>query len=444
MKAYLHDRASPSWLPSLELGRKEAKTPAPDKVNDRYKRARQRKHKRDVSDAVSSLLSLKKRRIEFSSTSSSSSDVTVNDVHVEDLPETGNSENEDHIPDIIQPSDENCQSVQTDLTLEGLEQIEKDNQSRMLEANERAAVENRIYHFQTYVEDPDKVSFYTGLPNLGVLKLVFDMVESQMSSSSKTLTKEEEFFICLIKLRMNYLFKDIAYHLNVSVTTVQKSFHNTLDVLYARLQFLVKWPTRENLRKSMPQSFRRDFGQKVVVIMDCFELFTERPSSALNKVYTYSNYKHHQTIKYLIGIAPQGVVTFISEGWGGRTSDKHLTEQCGVLNNLLPGDIVMVDRGFNIEESVRFYQAELAIPSFTRGKAQLHPLDVEKTRKIASVRIHVERVIGLVLRKFRIFEGIVPLEFIKLKSGDSLPTIDKIVMVCCCLTNLCPSVVPFD
>ena len=41
----------------------------------------------------------------------------------------------------------------------------------------------------------------------------------------------------------------------------------------------------------------------------------------------------------------------------------------------------MVDRGFNIEESVRFYQAELAIPSFTRGKSQLHPVDVEKTRK---------------------------------------------------------------
>ena len=178
--------------------------------------------------------------------------------------------------------------------------------------------------------------------------------------------------------------------------------------------------------------------------MDCFELFTERPSGALNKVYTFSNYKHHQTIKYLIGIAPQGVVTFISEGWGGRTSDKHLTEKSGVLNNLLPGDIVMVDRGFNIEETVRFYQAELAIPSFTRGKAQLHPVEVEKTRQIASVRIHVERVIGLILRKFRIFEGIVPVEFIKLKAGDSIPTIDKIVKVCCCLTNLCTSVVPFD
>ena len=442
VKAYLHDRASPSWLPTLELGHKEAKTPAPDKVSERYKRASQRKHKREVSDAVSSLLSLKKRRIEFSTTSDDSA--SPDGICTETTILTDN-DSDNAIQDTLQHSDdEQCKYVQTDLTLEGLQQVENDNKSRMLEADAKAAKESRIYCFKTYMDDPDKVPFYTGLPNVGVLKLVFDMVESQMSGSSKALTKEEEFFICLVKLRMNYLFKDIAYHLNVSITTVQKSFHSTLDVLYARLQFLVKWPTRENLRMSMPQCFRRDFGQRVVVVMDCFELFTERPSSALNKVYTYSNYKHHQTIKYLIGIAPQGVVTFISDGWGGRTSDKHLTEQSGVLNNLLPGDIVMVDRGFNIEESVRFYQAELAIPSFTRGKSQLHPLDVEKTRKIASVRIHVERVIGLVLRKFRIFEGIIPLEFIKLKSGDSIPTIDKIVMVCCCLTNICPSVVPFD
>ena len=80
------------------------------------------------------------------------------------------SENDHQIQDTAQPSDEQCKNVQTDLTLEGLQQTEADNRSRMLEANEKAAVENRIYHFQTYVDNPEKVPFYT--PNLGVLKLV--------------------------------------------------------------------------------------------------------------------------------------------------------------------------------------------------------------------------------------------------------------------------------
>lgn len=47
-------------------------------------------------------------------------------------------------------------------------------------------------------------------------------------------------------------------------------------------------------------------------------------------------------------------------------------------------------------------QAQLAIPALTKGRDQLHPVDVEKTREIANVRIHVERVIGLLRRKFTI------------------------------------------
>ena len=41
-----------------------------------------------------------------------------------------------------------------------------------------------------------------------------------------------------------------------------------------------------------------------------------------------------------------------------------------------------------------YYHANLSITAFTKGKNQLDPVDVEKTRGIANVRIHVERVIG--------------------------------------------------
>ena len=104
----------------------------------------------------------------------------------------------------------------------------------------------------------------------------------------------------------------------------------------------------------MPMCFRAPYQNKVAVIIDCFELFTEKPIGALNQVQTYSNYmyKHHQTVKYLIGIALQGMVTFISNGWGGRTSDKHIVEKSGLLNNLFPGDILMADRGFKISDDV--------------------------------------------------------------------------------------------
>ena len=68
----------------------------------------------------------------------------------------------------------------------------------------------------------------------------------------------------------------------------------------------------------------------------------------------WSNYKQHNTVKLLIAITPQGTISFISKTWGGRVSDKYITERCGILDKLLPGDLVLADRGFTIPDSVGF------------------------------------------------------------------------------------------
>ena len=82
----------------------------------------------------------------------------------------------------------------------------------------------------------------------------------------------------------------------------------------------------------------------------------------------WSNYKHHNTVKFLIGISPQGVVSFISEGWGGHVSDIQRTEECGLLRKLLPGDVVLADRSFTVHETVGMFFAEVKTPPFTLGK----------------------------------------------------------------------------
>jgi len=66
------------------------------------------------------------------------------------------------------------------------------------------------------------------------------------------------------------------------------------------------------------------FGRKVIVAIDCFEIFIERPTNLLARTQTFSNYKNHNTIKILIGITPQGTISYVSEAWDGRTSDKYL------------------------------------------------------------------------------------------------------------------------
>ena len=138
-------------------------------------------------------------------------------------------------------------------------------------------------------------------------------------------------------------------------------------MLYARLSGFISWPERHLLLKTMPMAFRKSF-KKCVSIIDCFEIFTERPTALDARTQTWSNYKKHNTVKFLIGITPQGSVDFISKGWGGRVSDVYLTEHCGLLENLLPGDVVLVDRGFTIEDSASMYCAEVKHPPFTKAR----------------------------------------------------------------------------
>ena len=291
----------------------------------------------------------------------------------------------------------------------------------------------------------EMVRFYTGMPNIKIVKAVFDHVSRTLSSDSSTkLSPFQELMCTLLKLRLNSPIEDLAYRFGVSPSTVSRILSKWLKQMDTQLQPLIIWPDRDVLQKTMPVCFQESFGKKVVVIIDCFEIFVDRPSNLSARASTWSNYKHKNTAKVLLGITPQGVISFVSESWGGRASDKHITQHCGILSKLLPGDVVLADRGFDIAEAVGMMQAQLHIPAFTKGKQQLSALEVENTRTIANVRIHVERVIGFVRQRYTILQGTVPIDFLSSRKGEEIPLIDRMIRVCCALNNLCDSVIPFD
>ena len=120
------------------------------------------------------------------------------------------------------------QGVQTTVTCQQISDLECDNRARVVEEA------NRRQTCSVYVDAPEKASFYTGLPGVEVLDVIFNLIDEHMIEHS-ILTKYQQILLCLIKLRMNYLFRDIAYQLNVSSATVQRYFHSTLDVMYVKL-----------------------------------------------------------------------------------------------------------------------------------------------------------------------------------------------------------------
>lgn len=336
--------------------------------------------------------------------------------------------------------------VQTVVTSSEVDSEVDSEYQRLMTENLLLKAQLNSYKFNqdSFEHDDERVRFYTGLPGYLTLMALFQFVSAYIPyNKGSDLGTFERLVMTLMRLKLNLSVKDLSYRFHCSCSTVSRVFLTVTHILYVRLKHKLHWPDREELRKTMPLSFRREFGKKTAVIIDCFEVFIQRPSAVLARAQTWSSYKHNNTIKFLIGITPQGSISFLSSAYGGRASDKFITEHCGLLNKLLPGDLVLADRGFDIADSVGMCCAQVNIPSFTKGKSQLSPIDIETTRKIANVRIHVERVIGLVRNKYTMLQDKLPIDFLK-SEENATPVIDKIATVSCALTNMCESVVPFD
>ena len=132
----------------------------------------------------------------------------------------------------------------------------------------------------------------------------------------------------LMRLTLNLQLEDLAYRFSISMSAASEIFQKWIDLLFAKLRFLIVWPSQETAWKNMPQIFK-DLFPHTRCIIDCVDIFIERPYSYKARAQTYSNYKNHNTIKCLIGITPNGADSFISKCWGGRATDKHIAHHSG-------------------------------------------------------------------------------------------------------------------
>ena len=83
---------------------------------------------------------------------------------------------------------------------------------------------------------------------------------------------------------------------------------------------LAIWPSPAQVDEFMPETFKQKYPNTRVII-DC----TKKAAESLHtrSVY-YSDYKHNNTYKALIGITPAGVLCFVSELFPGSVSDREI------------------------------------------------------------------------------------------------------------------------
>ncbi|XP_047456155.1 uncharacterized protein LOC125017282 isoform X2 [Mugil cephalus] len=336
-----------------------------------------------------------------------------------------------------------------------LKALRKENQTLRESVEKMSLSENSLRN------DAEKVKFYTGLPNYFVLETVMWLLAPHMDAMKNLrLSKFQQLLLTLMRLRLDLRNQDLAYRFGVKVATVTRTVHRMVNIMSSTLvPTAVFWPSRAELRKNLPAALRASHPDCAVII-DCFTVPFEEPVSRGNQQQQQQQQRtppsppssqaagaSPNVLKYLIGVAPQGVVTFVSRGVLGNVSDKSLAEGCGFLCKLLPGDVVLASRDLDIGESVA---ARGALFNVAGPRAEgPPPADVasssSSSEAAASVQRHVERVISMVKRRYAMLTGPVESPFTTASERTSnLSTFDKIVQVACALNNLCISAAPLE
>ncbi|GFU08934.1 uncharacterized protein NPIL_203441 [Nephila pilipes] len=208
----------------------------------------------------------------------------------------------------------------------------------------------------------------------------------------------------LVKLRLGLLREDLAFRFKISKSTANCIFKEWIRRLAEFLEDFIDIPTKK------------------------------KPFNLDSRAGTFSQYKHHNTVKFLLACSPLGKVTFVSHLFGGRTSDKQIIQLIGFLEKIKPGDVIFADRGFSVK-LVAERNATLVLPTSTKGKQQLSSKKIQSSRKMSRLRVHIERSIGR-LKNYRILKTTRPISLLHSKSSENTCTGDDMVIVIAALFNV--------
>ena len=155
---------------------------------------------------------------------------------------------------------------------------------------------------------------------------------------------KDDFLLVLMRLQLGLGEKDLADPFKTSLSLTSNIIRSWLRGTANALGKFVFVPDQEVLNDTKPPHFNP--AKNLHLVTDAIELFIEMPKGHKNQRLTWSNYKHHNTMKILVAVAPNSSIIFVSKAYS----------------------------------------------SGKRGQSQMLPKAVKKTNSVAKMRILVEQV----------------------------------------------------
>lgn len=298
------------------------------------------------------------------------------------------------------------------------------------------------YMFSRLSRNKNKFKYFTGLSVYKFLSL-YKFLGPQTCSKLKycnhknvstpikernfKLTDKDMLIILLMRLRRGFTYQELAYFFDISQTQISVIVYTWTQFLYVSFLPLKEgmFVSKEQVKKQkLPFCFK--FFKNVRVVLDCTEFKREHPSNFEEQGNTFSQYKNDNTYKCLLGIVPKGSFCFVSDCYEGSISDYDIFMQCGIVEMLRPHDVIMVDRGFDVQADMDPYNVKVVIPPFLKQRSRLTPQEEIYGKRVSRARGHVERAIRR-LKSWKLLG--------RHLSHDLSGMISQIVFVTACLVN---------
>ncbi|XP_054646922.1 uncharacterized protein si:dkey-56d12.4 isoform X1 [Dunckerocampus dactyliophorus] len=235
-----------------------------------------------------------------------------------------------------------------------------------------------------------------------------------------TMSVQAQVLMTLMKLKSNRPLGELSAFFKTSESMASQVILFWIDHLEVVLRPAVPWLPKKAIQATMPAEFKKNFPNTT-----CFLGYRE---SVLHKPRNLgSQARSPNTVKYLLAVAPCGLITFISTAYAERCDEKDMTANSGILDLLMPGDEVMTHGGLRIKDLLFKRRVNLVMSSLSNDSRQPAEENAPSSEQIAHVVMHVEEAIRY-LNTYKILsQGV---------STTLAPQIDKILRICAALTNL--------
>lgn len=283
------------------------------------------------------------------------------------------------------------------------------------------------YTLKSFIKTEKDLMTLCNIKSFKILENLAELIDKYYPTRKRLLNTTECIVLTTAKLKLDISFQALAvFFYNISDVTIRNVFYEYVKKLSSILQSLLVRVPKEEIQQNLPKCFK-DFSSTTSVL-DCTEIKIQKPKCLKCRIKFYSHYKGDLTVKFMTEVTPAGIITVVSESFGGRASDKCIFNHTQILNDLeSTRDSVMVDKGFLIEGECEDKRINLIRPPFVRNQKQLPEDEANINRKIASARVHIERM-NQRIKQFNILNNKLPWHLINY--------VDDIFCICCGLANL--------